>query len=202
MPPPSTRLAGGIPPIATKAAIGVGVFVVGALLGWIGRGVLAGPPDVTTISAFDDWRLICPAMKEKDASCRMTQDVIDSKSGQSIASLVVLKEVDKDKKESTVLAVNVPLNVLLEPGLGLKFGNEIKTYQYKTCTEGGCVAVVPYDDSIQASLSAAGDSSISVARLDGKTIELPFSTKGFVDARKAFEHFDAKRSSWWWRLWS
>jgi len=204
MPPPSTRtrFIDGIPPIAVQAGIGAGVFVVAALLGWIGRGLLAGPPDVMTITAYDDWRLMCPSSKEKDASCRMTQDIVDTKSGQTVASLLVAKEIEKDKSESTVMAISVPLNVLLEPGVGLKFGNEVKTYQYKTCTEGGCIAVVPYDDALQNSIEGASDAAISVARLDGKTVELPFSTKGFDAARKAFIHFDAKRSSWWWRLWS
>jgi len=199
---PSTRFVDGMPPVATTAAIAAGVFVVAALLGWIGRGVLAGPPDVLTITAYDDWRLLCPSSKEKDATCRMTQDIIDTKSGQSIASLVVAKEIGKDKSESTVLAVSVPLNVLLEPGVGLKFGNEVKTYQYKTCTQGGCIAVIPYDDQLENTIENAGDAAISVARLDGKSVELPFSTKGFADARRAFAHFDARRASWWWSLWS
>lgn len=204
MPPPSTRtrFVDGLPPVAVRTAILAGVFVVAALLGWIGRGVLAGPPDAMTITAFSDWRLMCPSSKDKNASCRMSQDIVDTKSGQSIASMVVLKQIEKDKTESTVLAVSVPLNVLLEPGIGLKFGNELKTYQYKTCTEAGCIALIPYDDQLEASLKSPGDASINVARLDGKTVQLPFSTKGYSEARKAFGHFEAKRSSWWWRLWS
>jgi invasion protein IalB len=201
-PPTRTRSLDGIPPIAIHAAIWAGVFILGGLLGWIGRGLLAGPPDVMTILAYDDWRLICPSTTQKDATCRMSQDIVDNKSGQSIASLVILKQTEKDKKQTTVLAVSVPLNVLLEPGLGLKFGNELKTYPYKTCTEGGCIAIIPYDDGIEKSISGSTDASISVARLDGKTVQLPFSTKGFTDARKAFVNSDAKHSSWWWRLWS
>ncbi len=204
MPPPPTRTSfvDGIPPIAVKTAIGAGVFVVGALLGWIGRGVLAGPADVPTMTVYDDWRLICPARKDKEANCRMSQEIADPRSGQPLASLVVLKEVDKDKKESTVLAVSVPLNVLLEPGVGLKFGNDVKTYQYKTCLESGCIATVPFDESLEKLAMNSSDVAITVARLDGKSVQLPFSTKGFADARKAFKNFDSKRSSWWWRLWS
>jgi invasion protein IalB len=204
MPPPPTRTSfvDGLPPIAIHAAIWTGVFLVGALLGWIGRGVLAGPADVPTMMVYDDWRLICPARKDKDGNCRMSQDIVDSKSGQSIASLVLVKEVGKDKKESTVLAVNVPLNVLLEPGIGLKFGNDSKAYQYKTCLEGGCVAMVPVDEQLEKTIAGTSDAAVSVARLDGKTVQLPFSTKGFAEARKAYKTFDAKRSSWWWRLWS
>jgi invasion protein IalB len=205
MPPPPTRTSfvDGLPPIVIHAAIWTGVFLVGALLGWIGRGVLAGPADVPTMMVYDDWRLICPARKDKDTNCRMSQDIVDSKSGQSIASLVLLKELSKDKKTATtVLAVNVPLNVLLEPGIGLKFGNDMKTYQYKTCLEGGCVAMVPVDAQLEKTIVGTSDAAVSVARLDGKTVQLPFSTKGFAEARKAYKTFDAKRSSWWWRLWS
>jgi invasion protein IalB len=203
MPPPPTRTSfvDGLPPIAVKAAIWAGVFIVGALLGWIGRGVLAGPDDVPMVTVYQDWRLICPARKEKDVSCRMTQDILDSKSGQAIASLVFFKEIDKDKKGSPVLAVSVPLNVYLEPGIGLKFGSEMKPYPYKTCTEGGCVALIPADDKLEASLGGDDAAALTVARLDGKAVDLPFSTKGFTKARKAFLNFDAKRS-WWWRLWS
>lgn len=204
MPPPPTRTSfvDGLPPIAVTAAIWAGLFIVGGLLGWIGRGVIAGPADVPTMMVYDDWRLVCPARKEKEANCRMSQDIVEPKTGQTIASLVVLKELDKDKKESTVMAVSVPLNVLLEPGVGLKFGNDMKTYQYKTCLEGGCVATIPYDEALEKSISSTSDASLTVARLDSKSVQLPFSTKGFVEARKAFKNFEAKRSSWWWRLWS
>lgn len=201
-PPTRTSFVDGLPPIATQAAFGVGIFIVGALLGWIGRGVLAGPADVPTMMVYNDWRLICPARKDKDANCRMTQDVVDSKTGQAIASLVVYKETDKDKKTTTLLAVNVPLGVALEPGVGLKFGNDMKSYQYKTCLEAGCVATVAYDEALEKSITGTEDAAITVARLDGKSVALPFSTKGFAEARKAYKNFDAKRSSWWWRLWS
>lgn len=202
-PPTRTSFVDGLPPIAKHAAIWVGIFIVAALLGWIGRGVLAGPPDVPSVLVYQDWRLTCPARKEKDVNCRMSQDIVDSKSGQSVASIVLFKEVAKDtKKETTLLAVNVPLGVLLDPGIGLKFGNDIKTYPYKTCLEGGCLATIPADEALQKTLAGTDDAAISVARLDGKTVQLPFSTKGFADARKAFKNFEAKRSSWWWRLWS
>ena len=201
-PPTHTSYADGLPPIAVNLAIGTGVFIVGALLGWIGRGVLAGPADVPTMMVYDDWRLICPARAEKDVNCRISQEITDPKSGQALASLVLLKEVDKDKKETTVLAVSVPLNVLLEPGVGLKLGNDLKTYQYKTCLEGGCITTIPYDEALEKMVAGSSDAAITVARLDGKSVQLPFSTKGFAEARKAYKNFDAKRSSWWWRLWS
>jgi invasion protein IalB len=201
-PPTRTSFVDGLPPGAKTAAIWGGLFVVGALIGWIGRGVIAGPADVPTMQVYQDWRLICPARSEKDGHCRMTQDVVDSQSGQSVASVSIVNEVGKDKKVSKVLVVNVPLGVLLDPGVGLKLGNDTKTYPYKTCLEGGCVAVVPADDALESMIADTSDASINVARLDNKVVPLPFSTKGFAEARKAYKNFEAKRSSWWWRLWS
>lgn len=201
-PPTRTSFVDGLPPGAKSAAIWAGLFILGALLGWIGRGVIAGPADVPTVQVYQDWRLICPARKEKDTHCSLTQEVVDSNSGQAIASISFAKQIDKDKKESKILVVSVPLGVAIEPGIGLKFGNDTKTFAYKTCVQTGCVAVLPSDEAIEKTLTETSDANITVARLDGKTVALPFSTKGLADARKAYKSFEAKRSSWWWRLWS
>ena len=135
MPPPPTRksFVDGIPPAAQKAGILAGVVIVGALLGWIGRGVLAGPADVPTMQVYQDWRLACPARKEKDAHCRLTSEIPDPSSGQAVASLSFVSEVDKDKKTSKLFVITVPLGVALDPGVGVKFGDDTKTYAYKTC---------------------------------------------------------------------
>ena len=197
-----TRMAnaiGSLPPVVTTAVVAVVIFLVGGIAGWIGRGVLAGPADVPTMMVYQDWRLLCPASKDKDNSCELSQDVINERAHARVARLVVLK--DKDK--STVLAVTVPLEVLLEPGMGLKIGeDQPRIYQYKTCTEEGCLAVIPVDDQIEKSLGKASDAGVIVAGQDGKAVELPFSMKGYAEARHAFLNNEAKRKSWWRRLWS
>ena len=200
-PPTRTSFVDGLPPAAKTTAILAGLFVVGALLGWIGRGVIAGPADVPTVQVFQDWRVMCPARKEKDKHCTLVSDVADPQTGQAVASLSIVTELDKDKKSSKVLVVNVPLGVALEPGLGLKLGSDTKSAAYKTCVEGGCVAVLPDTDDIEKSISETTDTAIVVAGLDNKSVAVPFSTKGFADARKAYKNFEAKRANLWWRLW-
>lgn len=201
-PPTRTSFVDGLPPYATSAAIGAGLFIVGALIGWIGRGVIAGPADVPTVQVYQDWRVICPARKDKDVHCRLASDVADPQSGQTVASLSIVTEVDKDKKSSQVMVVNVPLGVALEPGLGVKLGSDTKTAAYKTCLEGGCVAVLPANDDLVKTIAETTDASVVVAGLDNKSVAIPFSTKGFAEARKAYKSFEAKRTNWWWRLWS
>ena len=190
---------GNMPPSLKRAGILLVVLVVGGVGGWIGRGLLAGPADVPTMNVFQDWRLFCPTSKDATVSCEMSQDVVDQKAGMRVARLVMLK--DKDK--SMVLAVTVPLQVLLEPGMGLKIGDDqMRVFQYKTCTEEGCLSVIPVNDQIEASLGKTQKASIAVAQPDGKTVELPFSVKGYAEAYETFLSNEAKRKSWWRRLWS
>ncbi len=197
-----TRMAsavGNLPPAAKNAGILIAVLVVGGLAGWIGHGQLAGPADVPTMTVHQEWRLLCPALKDKDVSCELSQDVVDQRAGQRLARLIMVKEKDK----SLVLAVTVPLQVLLEPGLGLKLGDDkMRVYQYKTCTEEGCLSVIPVTDELEAAFAKAQQSSVAVAQPDGKGVELPFSMKGYGEAYAAFQSNEAKRKSWWRRIWS
>jgi len=189
----------GLPPLVTRSLVVLLVFVLGGVAGWIGHGKLAGPPDVPTMNVFQDWHLLCPDMKDKTDSCEMSQDVIGNQQNR-LARLVLLR--DKDK--ALVLAVTVPLGVYLEPGLGLKIGSDdVRVFQYKTCGSEGCIAVIPVDQTLLTSLDKAQDAGVVVASpKDGKAVELPFSMKGYGQARHAFIDNEAKHKSWWKRLWS
>ena len=48
----------------------------------------------------------------------------------------------------------------------------------------------------------AQQARIEVVQPDGKVVDLPFSMKGYVETYKAFLSNEAKRNSWWRRLWS
>lgn len=200
-----TRMASaisGMPSWATYTLLGLAVFLAGGAAGWIGRGTLAGPPDVPTMNIFQDWHLLCPDSKDKDDSCELSQDVVSQKEGQRLARIVLFR--DKASNKSLEMAVTVPLEVFLEPGIGLKVGDDqVRVYQYKTCTEAGCSAIIPVDDALLASLAKAQDAGVVVASpQDGKAVELPFAMKGYSEAWKMFQSNEAKHQSWWRRLWS
>ena len=191
---------GDIPPLLKQSVIILLVVLGGGIVGWIGRGVLTGPPDTTTVTIYQDWQLICPASKDKDKSCEIIQDVINEKAGRRVARIVMGRE--KDKKIPS-LFLTVPLGVLIDPGLGLRLGaDQMNAYPYKTCLEDGCVAIVPGDKRLEASFVKAQEATIAFATPpEGKAIEVPFSMKGFAEAHKAYLNNEAKRISWWWRLW-
>jgi len=53
---------------AARSVIAAVLLIAGLLLGWFGHKALMSPPDLATISVYEDWRLACPQLTQKDAS--------------------------------------------------------------------------------------------------------------------------------------
>ena len=181
-----------------RVAVGLGIFIVGALAGWLIHGYFAQGDDVATIGLYQDWRLACPPGSERKISCDINQDIVDSKTHSQIAQLLMGNRNDK-----TILAITVPFNVLLDAGIGLQFGKDaVRVYPYETCNSVGCLAVVNVDDKLTAGLTGSKPARILLAGPDGKAVGLPFSLKGFPQAMNAYTSAEKRRHSWWRRLWS
>ncbi len=97
----------------------------------------------------------------------------------------------------------MPLGVALEAGMGLTLGKDpVKVIPYRTCNSIGCIATAPYDEKMAAALKGASEATLAFATLEGKPIGLPLSMKGYSNGLRAMHSADAKRKSWFWRLWS
>jgi invasion protein IalB len=182
----------------TRGAVLVGVFVLGGIAGWIGHG---SSGNQARILFYDDWRLTCPADTEQKGACNMGSEIVDPKSGAHIAQFTLGHEAGKDG-DAEVAVVSVPLTVLIPPGVGFQVGSQTMTYPYVTCLPTGCIAKIPVDDKMRALLDGAQTMEILVTAQSGRTFNLPLSVKGYADASKAFRKIEARRHSWWRRLWS
>jgi invasion protein IalB len=182
----------------TRAVIAAVVLVIGFFAGYFVHKAVSTPQDVPVAMQYDDWRLACPKLTEKDAGCELLLDVWDDKHTQLLSRLQIGKP-----KEGTTMLVTVPFNTLLDAGMGLQFGNDKpRLYKLEYCDEVGCVARIPFTDDIAKAMTASQSPRILVAGLDNKAAGLPFSLKGFAAAYKAFLADEGKRHSWWKRLWS
>jgi invasion protein IalB len=180
-----------------RLLIGAGALAVGLLVGWAGHGLLRYSTGTETVTSFQDWRTACPAASAKDASCEIIQDIVDNQSHNQIARVALAKDNGKP-----VLGVTLPLGVLLPAGAGIQFGTDpVKRIDYRTCNTLGCIAELTLDDKLQASLDAGKDGRLLFAGLDGKPVAVPLTLKGFADAQKAYRSNEAKRGSWFWRMW-
>ena len=183
-----------------RLVIGGVALLVGLLLGWMVRGVATYNTAQDTVASYDDWRTACPSAKAKDASCEMSQDVVDDKSRSTIARISIARDLQKKQ----MMGFTLPFGVALEPGIGLQIGKDpVKVYQYRTCNTVGCIAVIPADDKMMAALEKPdADIRLLFAGLDGKPVAVPVSVKGFKAAHSAYDSLQAKRTSWFWRMWS
>ncbi len=183
-------------------AIPAVLFLIGVVIGWAGHGLVSPPTRTTTIATFGGWTLTCPSYKEAKANCEMTTPVVDGPSKITVANIAVGKAADGMK-----VVINFPLqiNLMLQSGLGLTIGSDaMRTYQYATCTVGGCMAIIPLDDKLHASMRSAKDAKLifAVPTKDRKPVSMSFPLGAFAEADDAMTHEESIRQSWFWRIWS
>lgn len=184
--------------LTERLVLGAGALVIGLIVGWAVRGVATYNTTTQTVTSYQDWRTACPPAALKDQKCQMMQDVLDSKSGTTVAQIAIGNEGGKDE-----LIATLPLGLALEPGVGLILGADpVRVFPYRTCGQAGCIAVLVLDDKTAASFKSSKDGRVLVAGLDGKPVAIPLSLKGYGDAMNSWRRTEAKRSSWFWRLWS
>jgi invasion protein IalB len=180
-----------------RLVVGGVALLVGLLLGWMVHGVTGYSTNTETMTNNQDWRVACPPATAKDQYCELIQDILDSKTHSEVASIAIARDSGKP-----VLGITLPLGVALEPGVGLAFGSDPEQdIEYRTSSSRGCLAEVPLDDKLQASLNAGKDGRLLFAGLDNKPVEIPLSLKGFSDAQKLYRSNEAKRGFWFWRMW-
>jgi len=184
--------------LTERLVLGAGALFIGLAIGWGVRGVASYNTATQSVTTYQDWRAACPPAALKDQKCQMMQDVLDGKTGSVVAQIAIGNDNGKDE-----LVATLPLGLALEPGVGLTIGTDpVRVFPYRTCSQGGCLAVLPLDDKIVAAFGSAKDGRLLIAGLDGKPVAIPLSLKGYSDAMNAWRSNEAKRGSWLRRLWS
>jgi invasion protein IalB len=184
-----------------RLIVGGIALLVGLLLGWMGRGVATYNIHQASIATYEDWRVACPPSETKDTNCELSTDVVDRSQGTPSAVARATIATDKDGKQ--MIGFVLPYGVALEAGMGLRIGKDpVKVYQYRTCNTVGCIATTPFDAALSSSLQKADDAAVMFAGLDGKPVSVPMSFKGYQKSLSAWKSADARRHSWFWRLWS
>lgn len=185
--------------LTERLVVGGVALLVGLFLGWIVRGVATYNTHASVVSTYEDWRVACPAAETKEGACEMSADIIDPSQNNAIARMTIT--TDKDGKG--LLGFMLPHGVALEAGMGLQIGKDpVKVIQYRTCNSVGCIATAPLDDKLADALRNATDAKVLFATLDGKPVGEPISFKGFRKSYSAMKGSEARRKSWFWRLWS
>ena len=185
--------------LLTRVGIAVGILAVGLIAGWIG-GVSSAHDGAAKIEVFKDWRVACPEDENAKGACALATDINDPQSGQRLAQITMGAEAGKPDVE--MMVINVPLTVLIQPGLGVQIGADTKTVAYATCVPSGCVATMPVDDKLAEAMRTAQTMNLVVTAENSRSVSLPVSVQGYQDASGKMNSVEARRRSWWRRLWS
>jgi len=191
-----------------RLAIGGGALVLGLLVGWGVRGVATYNGATESTTPYGQWRTYCPPAIADSVSCELMGDIRATEGEGEVKPVVARISIVKDRtnKENPnqeMLALTVPLNVLIEPGVGLQIGKEpVKVFKLRTCNNVGCVATAPLEPAVLDALEANTETRVSFtgAQPGDKPQSLVVSFDGFGGAYSAYKRGNSRRESWFWRL--
>jgi len=181
----------GILGIAIVVAIALLLIAVGSFATIVMQHLNRAGREEVTITAFNDWRVICPPAKQKNTGCVLNMDV--AREGGETLLRFSLTDADPNPN----LMMTVPHGVLLDQGVGLSVtGVDMKVRPYETCDAIGCIANLAIDEQTLNAMKSNQKAQIVVVPGNGKPVAVPFSLNGFTDGYAELKSANASRSFW------
>lgn len=168
----------------------------------------AAPPHLLA-TTFGDWTWRCVASADGRAAtgCEIGQSVKVNQGGKviEILNLAVSRANDKAGKVEWALVALTPLDVHLPSEFALTVGGDADKdkakgknkdkpkpllTQYRNCNQMGCFVVTPLDAAMISRLKQEQEAAAFFRLLNGKTVKVVFSLKGFDKAIEALASKD------------
>lgn len=131
--------------------------------------------------AFRDWTARCdtpPGASEQICSLEQIVFSDDGKRPMLRAAAGYLEQPG-GVFEPAILTT-VPLMVALQPGLAVSVdGDDAFIADFHHCSPEGCVAGLPLDERVMGAFQRGADAEIRVVTIDGTTLKLTVSLRGF-----------------------
>jgi invasion protein IalB len=131
----------------------------------------------------DNWTVTC-ALTDQSGAKRQCSAVLriaqaDKNGAQRVVFSWVLGRQD-GKLESVF---SVPSGVLIQPGVEVKIGEkETRKLVFSLCQPDHCESILPLDDLMVKSLSAASSTEVTIYAVNGSTAKFTINMKGFAQA--------------------
>lgn len=147
----------------------------------------AGGPQVTT-ATYQDWLVRCVTPPNAAKICEATQTIqVQGQNGQP-GGLIAIMAVGRLVADGPLrVAVQLPAGVWLPAGAKVQAGEKAKAVplEFKRCSS-GCFAEVEADKDLELALrTATGTGTLSFEDGARRTVNVPFSFRGFAAALDA-----------------
>jgi invasion protein IalB len=177
--------------------VGLGCFALGAIAAALGIHFWQAAHDfrgtVPTTAYIQDWELNCPPTTETGSGCSLQKIVLRPGTNITLAELRIARGVAAD-----TLTIDVPLGVLLGPGLAFSTGSgPAVVVPYTTCDQTGCIAITPLTANERTQMENSAGGQITIMGLDGRQAPLDYSLKGFAEAMRERDKDWRRRSGHW-----
>jgi len=141
--------------------------------------------NASSVKLFGDWGVRCFAAPAH-APCEMQEAVTEKKNGARILGVSIALAPAQGRY---IFQLAVPLGVSLAKGAKIEASNySAPAMAYRRCDRGGCYVEGLIDGKVIDALARSAPSAkVEIAAMDGRTVDLPFSLRGFADARKDME---------------
>ena len=145
---------------------------------------LAAPERAAPAPAPVAWLPQCTSQgRSAPLACRIEQRLVVEETGQAFLTLTVHAA---GGDAPPVLAIQTPLGLYLPPGLILRAGDgALLSIPVATCDANGCHATRVLDDSLLATLQAAGTLELVLHTAPNQTLAVPIPLTGFATAYAA-----------------
>lgn len=134
-------------------------------------------------SRFEDWAIQCrqPEAAESEVCVMFQRQVLDDD-----RTVLMMTVRNVPNQPEPVAMLQVPLGVLLQPGLSLSVDeDEALDLRYSLCDNNGCIATFPLAGRIKDALKKGLTADVVVTTADGREIVIGVSLKGFTAALEA-----------------
>ncbi len=138
---------------------------------------------IPDVQVFDDWRVSCP--QNSADSCRVWQRV-QVQHGDVAQDVMAVSLAPADT--GLALLIQVPLDVYLPADFGLRVdGANERRVRYRNCNETGCWVLIEADAPLLNQFRRGITAEAALSLIEGETVRISFSLRGFTAALAAFE---------------
>jgi invasion protein IalB len=151
------------------------------------------PASAPETKVIGDWGVHCFA-SASPSPCEMQQTATQNNTGRRVLGMSIAYAPANSRY---IFQIALPLGVSLAKGVKiLATGYNGVAMAYRRCDAAGCYVEGIMDvKAVDALGGASAPSKIEIASADGRVIDLPFSLRGFTEARKAMEDLARQKAT-------
>jgi invasion protein IalB len=131
----------------------------------------------------DNWTVTCALTDQSGAKRQCSAVLRIAETDKSGAQRIVFSWVLGHQEGKLASVFSVPSGVLIPPGVEVKIGDkETRKLGYSLCQPDHCESVLPLDDLMVKSLSAAPKTDVTIYAVSGAAAKFTVNMKGFTQA--------------------